>query len=167
MEENMSHQINCDDLTFSLYPFASEMSMFESYYRNGKWDDGAIVDFHNISLSPAANILNYGQGIFEGLKAYYTTKGNIVLFRPDENAKRFEESAKKLGLTPAAICQYISKKRGRIKINNENIIREITASAKYIIHHGENSVIKETCRICRLMKTEGIFSFFCNKCKNE
>jgi predicted transcriptional regulator len=78
-----------------------------------------------------------------------------------------KETAIKLGLTPAAICQYISKKRGNIKINDENILREINASAKYIIHHGENSVIKETCRICKLMKTEGIFSFFCNKCKNE
>jgi predicted transcriptional regulator len=78
-----------------------------------------------------------------------------------------KETANKLGLTPAAICQYVSKKRGKNKINNEKIIREINASAKNIINHGENSVIKETCRICRIMRTEGIFSFFCIKCKSE
>jgi predicted transcriptional regulator len=71
-----------------------------------------------------------------------------------------KETANKLGLTPAAICQYITKKRGKIKINNEKIIREINASAKNIINNGEKSIIKETCRICRLMRTEGIFSFF-------
>ena len=78
-----------------------------------------------------------------------------------------KETAKKLGVTPAAICQYVSKKRGKIKIIDENILREITASANYIIQHGGNSVIKETCRICRIMRTEGLFSLFCNKCKNE
>jgi len=78
-----------------------------------------------------------------------------------------KETAKKLGLTPAAICQYVSKKRGKIKITDEYILREITSSAKYIIYHGENSVIEETCRICKIMRNERIFSFFCNKCKNE
>ncbi len=107
----MARQINCDELTFSLYPHAGEMKMYESYYRNGEWDKGAIVDFHNISLSPAANILNYGQGIFEGLKAYYSKKGNIVLFRPQENARRFERSAAKLaipGLTAEKFMQAVN-----------------------------------------------------------
>ncbi len=121
MEENMARQINCDDLTFSLYPFASEMSMFESYYRNGKWDNGAIVNFHDIILSPAANILNYGQGIFEGLKAYYTTKGNIVLFRPDENAKRFEESAKKLAIPQLTSTKFLNALVDLVKANKEFI----------------------------------------------
>ena len=78
-----------------------------------------------------------------------------------------KETAKKLGLTPSAISQYVSEKRGKNKNIDENIHREITASAKNIIHHGENSVIKETCRICRIMRTEEIFSFFCNECKNK
>lgn len=94
----MSRKINCDQLKFALYPHATDMKMFQSYYRNGKWDRGTITDFHTISLSPAANILNYGQGIFEGLKAYYSQKGQVVMFRPRENARRFERSAKKLAI---------------------------------------------------------------------
>ncbi len=74
------------------------MKMYESYFREGKWDEGTITDFHDIHLSPAANILNYGQGIFEGLKAYYSHKGQVVLFRPEENAKRFAGSAEKLAI---------------------------------------------------------------------
>jgi branched-chain amino acid aminotransferase len=94
----MARKIDCDQLTFSLYPHANEMKMYESYYRDGKWDEGAIVDFHDIQLSPAANILNYGQGIFEGMKAYYSLRGHVTMFRPEENAKRFEKSAHKLAI---------------------------------------------------------------------
>lgn len=78
-----------------------------------------------------------------------------------------KETAKKLGVTPAAVCQYVSKKRGKIKIIDKNILREINTSAKRIIQHGENSVVKETCRLCKIMRTEGIFSFFCDVCDEE
>ncbi|MCK4894091.1 MAG: branched-chain amino acid aminotransferase [Calditrichia bacterium] len=106
----MARQIDCNQLTFSLYPYAHEMKMYESYYRDNKWDDGTVVDFHDIQLSPAANILNYGQGIFEGMKAYYSLKGHVVMFRPEENAKRFERSAHKLaipGMTAAKFEQAV------------------------------------------------------------
>jgi branched-chain amino acid aminotransferase len=106
----MAREINCDELTFSLYQYAHEMKMYESFYSEGEWDTGAIVDFHYISLSPAANILNYGQGIFEGLKAYYSVKEHVVLFRPEENARRFEKSAAKLaipGLTAEKFNQAV------------------------------------------------------------
>lgn len=104
----MTRQINCDELKFALYPYAHEMKMFESWYRNGEWDKGAIVDYHDITLSPAANILNYGQGIFEGLKAYYSVKGNVVMFRPEDNAKRFERSAAKLAI-PGMTAEHFMK----------------------------------------------------------
>lgn len=113
----MARQINCNELTFSLYRYAHEMKMYESHYRDGKWDQGNIVDFHNISLSPAANVLNYGQGIFEGLKAYYSHKGHVVMFRPDENAKRFERSAEKLAI-PAFSAEMFMK--GVIEIVKAN-----------------------------------------------
>ncbi len=75
-----------------------------------------------------------------------------------------KETASKLGVTPAAVCQYISKKRGKIKIIDENILNEIKISAEKIIENGGNSVINETCRICKIMRKEGIFSFTCNAC---
>ena len=75
-----------------------------------------------------------------------------------------KETAKKLGVTPAAVCQYLSKKRGKIKIIDERILKEITISAKRIIQDDGNSVATETCRICKIMRSRGIFSFFCNAC---
>lgn len=71
--------------------------MFIMNYDTGEgWHDPRIVPFENISLSPAAMCLHYGQEIFEGLKAYRTADGSIQLFRPEENFKRMNSSAKRM-----------------------------------------------------------------------
>lgn len=76
-------------------------------------------------------------------------------------------AAEKLGVTPAAISQYLSGKRGKIKIIDERILKEINKSAERIIKHGESYVVKETCRICKIMRESGIFSLFCDVCPEE
>jgi predicted transcriptional regulator len=76
-----------------------------------------------------------------------------------------KDAALKLGLTPAAVCQYVSKKRGKIKIIDEKILGEINKSAKTIIENGSNSTVIETCRICKIMREEGLFQFFCDTCE--
>ena len=71
--------------------------MFIMNYDTGKgWHDARIVPFSDISLSPAAMCLHYGQEIFEGLKAYRTKDGSIQLFRPDENFKRMNVSNERM-----------------------------------------------------------------------
>jgi predicted transcriptional regulator len=62
------------------------------------------------------------------------------------------EAAEKLGLTPAAICQYLSKKRGKTDFFDETIIQEITISAQRIMQNDGTDVIIETCRICQLVQ---------------
>ncbi|MBN1861328.1 MAG: transcriptional regulator [Candidatus Thermoplasmatota archaeon] len=62
------------------------------------------------------------------------------------------EAAEKLGLTPAAICQYLSKKRGKEDIFDKKIIQEITISAERIMKNNGGTVVVETCRICRLVQ---------------
>lgn len=63
--------------------------MFIMNYTEGQgWHDGRIVPYAPISLDPAAAVLHYAQEMFEGLKAYKSTEGKILLFRPDMNAKR-------------------------------------------------------------------------------
>ncbi len=113
----MPRAIDCNQLTFSLYPYAHEMKMYESYYRDSRWDEGAVVNFHEIPLSPAANILNYGQGIFEGMKAYYSVKGKVVLFRPEENAKLFEKSAHKLAIPGITADKFMKAVIDIVKAN--------------------------------------------------
>lgn len=71
--------------------------MFAMNYDTGMgWHDARIVPYGEISLSPAAMCLHYGQEIFEGLKAYRTADGSVQLFRPDENFKRMNVSAERM-----------------------------------------------------------------------
>lgn len=75
--------------------------MFIMNYDTGMgWHDARIVPFGDISLSPAAMCLHYGQEIFEGLKAYRTKDGSIQLFRPDENFKRMNVSNERMVIPP-------------------------------------------------------------------
>ena len=81
--------VNPKDIDFySLgFSFMATKSMFISSYKNGSWDEGRLVPFGNIEISPAPCVLNYGQGIFEGMKALRAKSGEITLFKPEENGK--------------------------------------------------------------------------------
>ena len=75
-----------------------------------------------------------------------------------------KEAAEKLGITPAAVCQYVSKKRGRLDIKDEHILIEIKTSAERIINNGKDNVIPETCRICKILRASKNFSLVCKSC---
>ena len=62
------------------------------------WHDAKIIPYGYLAISPASSVLHYGSEIFEGLKAYRNVKGEIVLFRPQENLARMNRSAERLGL---------------------------------------------------------------------
>lgn len=65
-----------------------------------EWQPGELKSYGPVSLHPAAGVLNYGQGLFEGMKAIRTTRDRIVLFRPEDNARRFRDGAERLGALP-------------------------------------------------------------------
>ena len=83
--------IDWDALTFSLTPtdwmYVAEVKAGEP------WMPGMLVPYADFSISPAAGVLNYGQGLFEGMKAYRTEANRIVFFRPEENARRMQAGA--------------------------------------------------------------------------
>jgi branched-chain amino acid aminotransferase len=62
------------------------------------WHDAELVPYASIELDPAVMVLHYGQSIFEGLKAYRHADGSVKLFRPWENARRFQRSARRLAM---------------------------------------------------------------------
>ena len=87
--------------------------MFVMDYDEGQgWHDPQIVPFGDITLSPAAIALHYGQETFEGLKAYRAKDGRILLFRPDENYKRLNESNRRICIPqlPEELCIEATKK---------------------------------------------------------
>ena len=75
-----------------------------------------------------------------------------------------KEAAIKLGITPAAVCQYLSRKRGKTHISDEIILKEIKVSAGNIIDNGDGSILPETCRICKLLRTSSQFAMICPTC---
>ena len=69
---------------------------YVSNFKNGAWDDGVMTADDTVTISECAGVLQYCQACFEGMKAYRTEDGRIVTFRPDLNAKRMADSARRL-----------------------------------------------------------------------
>lgn len=69
---------------------------YVSNYKDGAWDEGCLTSDSNVVINECACVLQYAQTCFEGLKAYTTKDGHIVMFRPDLNAERMENTAKRL-----------------------------------------------------------------------
>ena len=69
---------------------------YVSNYKNKSWDEGAIITDSTVTISESAGVLQYAQTCFEGMKAYTTVDGRTVCFRPDMNAKRMSDTAKRL-----------------------------------------------------------------------
>ena len=94
MKKNQKDSVNWDDLGFDV---VETKSMFQAIHsENCQWSNGELIPYGPIQLSPAAGVLNYGQGVFEGMKALKTAQGNVILFRPDMNAKRISMSSRRL-----------------------------------------------------------------------
>lgn len=68
------------------------------YNKTYGWTNPQIVPFDDLSISPSTSVFHYAQSVFEGLKAYLNEKGEIVLFRPYENAKRFKKSCIRMAM---------------------------------------------------------------------
>ena len=87
-------KIDWDNLGFNV---VETRSMYKARCRIGEeWKLGSLIPYGTIELSPAAGVLNYGQGCFEGTKACRTVKDQVVLFRPEMNAKRMVMSTRRL-----------------------------------------------------------------------
>lgn len=93
-------KIKAEEINIDFYNLGFDMietkMMFVSNYKNGKWDEGKLVPYGKFKISPAACVLNYGQGLFEGLKALKSREGEITLFRPFENARRLNKSSERI-----------------------------------------------------------------------
>lgn len=86
-------------------------------YKNGAWEDGKITTDATVTINECAGVLQYAQTIFEGLKAYTTEKGEIVCFRPDLNAKRMVDSAKRLEMPVYPEDKFIEAVVETVKAN--------------------------------------------------
>jgi branched-chain amino acid aminotransferase len=92
------------------------------------WTPGRIEPYGPIALSPAAAVLSYGVGIFEGLKAFRREDGRVQVFRPDANAARFQRSAERLSMAPYPAGLFLS-----------GVERLVDANRRFVPPHGMGS----------------------------
>ncbi len=87
-------------IDFSNLPFGTVFSdhMLVCNFKNGKWSEAEILPYGPIAMAPGAQVLHYGQSVFEGMKAFKNNADEILLFRKDENFKRLNQSAERLSI---------------------------------------------------------------------
>ncbi len=103
---------------------------YVSTYKNGKWDDGKLIEDDMITMSECACVLQYAQTIFEGLKAYTTQDGKIVVFRPDLNAERLANSSKRMEMPVFPEDRFI-----------DAVVQTVKANSAYVPPYGTGATL--------------------------
>jgi len=119
---------------FNNIPFGRIFSdhMFVMDYQNGQWQQGQIIPYGNLQLSPATSALHYGQAIFEGLKANRdSNSADILLFRPYDNAHRFNHSAVRMDMPEVPEDLFVEAIAQLIQLDRE-WVPSTTDSSMYI-----------------------------------
>ena len=116
---------------------------YVSNFKDGKWDDGVLTEDANIVLNECAGVLQYAQTVFEGMKAYTTEDGRIVVFRPDLNARRMVDSAKRLEMPPFPEERFVDAIEKVVKANAEYVPPYGSGATLYLRPYmfGSNPVI--------------------------
>jgi branched-chain amino acid aminotransferase len=126
-------QSKISEVDFHHIPFGRIFSdhMLVMDFIDGQWQTAQIKPFASLPMHPAASALHYGQSFFEGMKAYKQADGKAVLFRPELNAKRFNDSAARLCMPTIEEERFISLISELVKVDL-NWIPETNDSALYI-----------------------------------
>ena len=103
---------------------------YVSNYKDGKWDEGGLTTDDTVTISECAGVLQYAQTVFEGMKAYTTEDGRIVVFRPDLNAERMENSAKRLEMPVFPKDRFV-----------DAIVKLVEANADYVPPYGSGATL--------------------------
>ena len=104
--------------------------LYVSHFKNGAWDEGTLSTDDMVTISECACVLQYAQTVFEGMKAYTTEDGRIVVFRPDLNAERMENSAKRLEMPVFPKDRFV-----------DAIVKLVEANADYVPPYGSGATL--------------------------
>ena len=103
---------------------------YVSNFKDGAWDEGTMTTDDMVTISECACVLQYAQTVFEGMKAYTTEDGRIVVFRPDLNAERMENSAKRLEMPVFPKDRFV-----------DAIVKLVEANADYVPPYGSGATL--------------------------
>ena len=103
---------------------------FVSNFKDGQWDEGTLTDDDKVVISECAGVLQYAQTCFEGLKAYTTEDGRVVCFRPDLNAQRMVDSAKRLEMPVFPEDRFV-----------DAVVQTVKANVGYVPPYGSGATL--------------------------
>ena len=114
-----------------------------SSFKDGKWDEGALITDPNVTLNECACVFQYAQTVFEGLKAYTTEDGRTVTCRPDLNAERINQSAARLKMPVLPEGRFIEAVKMVVKANEDFVPPFGSGASLYVRPYimGTNAVI--------------------------
>ena len=112
-------------------------------FKDGKWDEGALITDPNVTLNECACVFQYAQTVFEGLKAYTTEDGRTVTFRPDLNAERINQSAARLQMPTLPDGMFLDAVKKVVKANEDWVPPFGSGASLYVRPYimGTNAVI--------------------------
>ena len=136
----MSKNIDWSNLGFG---YIETDKRFVSNYKDGAWDEGALIDDPMVTMSECACVPQYAQTCFEGLKAYTTEDGRIVCFRPDLNAQRMADTCKRLEMPVFPEDRFVQAVVDTVKANADYVPPFGSGATLYIRPYmfGSNAVI--------------------------
>ena len=117
LTKNPKQKPDPDSLRFGTV-FTDHMFVMDYDPENG-WHDGKIVPYGPLALDPATVVFHYGQEMFEGLKAYKTKEGKVQLFRPDMNAKRTNNTNKRMCIPQIDEQMYIDAIKELVAVDKD------------------------------------------------
>ena len=126
-EDKMGKNIDWSNLGFG---YVKTDYRYVSNFKNGAWDEGTLSTDDMVTISECACVLQYAQTVFEGMKAYTTEDGRIVVFRPDLNAERMENSAKRLEMPVFPKDRFV-----------DAIVKLVEANADYVPPYGSGATL--------------------------
>lgn len=103
---------------------------YVSNFKNGAWDEGTLTEDAQVVINECAGVLQYAQTVFEGLKAYTTEDGHIVCFRPDLNAERMIDSAKRLVMPEFPKDRFL-----------DAVTKVVAANAEFVPPYGSGATL--------------------------
>lgn len=113
--------------------FGSKLSahMFVGHYTDGQWQEPQIVPYQNLDLAPTNLALHYGQSVFEGMKAFRMTDGNVSVFRMQKHHERFNRTMERMCIPPLPYTYFAKGITELVALDSSSVPHE-KGSALYI-----------------------------------
>jgi branched-chain amino acid aminotransferase len=120
------------DFSALTYQYVRTNVNFVAYYKDGRWDEGRFQAEDTVDISVLSTGIHYGQQAFEGMKAYRTKSGKVQLFRPQENAKRFQHSCERVMMPQVPIDMFLNAITKCVELNSEFVPPYASKATLYV-----------------------------------